>query len=373
MIKVLTGDIFRSQAQTLVNSVNCVGVMGKGIALEFKKRFPDMYRDYVRRCEAKQVKLGRPYLYKSLVPPWVLNFPTKDHWRSASRLEDIEQGLRYLEQHYREWEIRSLAVPPLGCGNGQLKWTVVGPILYRYLKRLRIPVELYAPNGTPQEQLQPAFLEKAPTPLTLSKDSESLIKPGWVALVKILAGIEAEPYHYPVGRTTFQKIAYFATQSGIPTGLSYQRGSYGPYAPGLKALITHLVNHGLIREERLGRMFAVKPGPRFEESCRAYEDDLADWQATIENLVDLFLRLDTRRAELAATVHFAARTLALENASRPSEADVLHEVMSWKQRRRPPFSEADVALAIRSLGTLGRLDVKLSPDLPVHEDELLGV
>ena len=151
MVQVIIGDMFQSKAQTLVNTVNCVGVMGKGVALEFKKRFPDMYEDYVRRCKARAVKLGQPYLYRRLVLPWILNFPTKDHWRSISRLEDIVRGLRYLEQYYKEWGITSLAVPPLGCGQGQLEWRVVGPTLYRHLKRLEIPVELYAPYGMPHD------------------------------------------------------------------------------------------------------------------------------------------------------------------------------------------------------------------------------
>jgi len=110
MIRPLVGNIFESEAQTLVNTVNCVGIMGQGLALEFKKLFPDMYEDYVVRCEAKEVRLGEPYLYRGLLPPWILNFPTKDHWRSVSRLSDIVAGLEYLEKHYREWEITSLAV-----------------------------------------------------------------------------------------------------------------------------------------------------------------------------------------------------------------------------------------------------------------------
>ncbi len=148
MIHPLVGNIFESKAQTLVNTVNCVGIMGKGLALEFKKLFPDMYEDYVARCKANKVRLGEPYLYRRLLSPWILNFPTKDHWRSVSRLSDIVAGLEYLEKHYHEWEITSLAVPALGCSNGQLEWRVVGPTLYRYLSRLDIPVELYAPYGT---------------------------------------------------------------------------------------------------------------------------------------------------------------------------------------------------------------------------------
>jgi hypothetical protein len=111
-VDVIAGDLFQARAQSLANAINCVGVMGKGIALEFKKRFPIVYEDYLERCKRDEVKLGRPYLYRNPQPPHVLNFPTKDHWRSASRLNDIVSGLEYLEAHYREWGITSLASRP---------------------------------------------------------------------------------------------------------------------------------------------------------------------------------------------------------------------------------------------------------------------
>ena len=160
-INVVVGDMFESSAQTLVNTVNTVGVMGKGVALEFRNRFPDMYEDYLERCQAGEVRLGEPYLFLGS-PPNILNFPTKDHWRSASRLTDIVAGLEHLERHYREWGITSLAVPPLGCGHGGLDWSVVGPTLYQHLMRLAIPVELYAPYGTPHTELEPTYLERSP-------------------------------------------------------------------------------------------------------------------------------------------------------------------------------------------------------------------
>ena len=152
MVRMLSGDLFQSKAQTLVNAVNCVGVMGKGIALEFKKRFPDMYEDYRKRYAVRQVRLGQPYLFRRSVPPWILNFPSKDDWQSASRLSDIVTGLEYLERHYREWGIESLAVPALGCGEGQLQWPVVGPTLFDQLSRLDILVDLYAPYNASKQQ-----------------------------------------------------------------------------------------------------------------------------------------------------------------------------------------------------------------------------
>jgi len=95
-VKIVIGDIFKSKAQTLVNTVNCVGVMGKGLALEFKNRFPDMFKDYYIRCQNKEVYLEKPYLFKRLILPWILIFPTKEHWRSTSNISDIEKGLQYL-------------------------------------------------------------------------------------------------------------------------------------------------------------------------------------------------------------------------------------------------------------------------------------
>ncbi len=375
MVKPVVGDILKSKAQTLVNTVNCVGIMGKGIALAFKNRFPDMYEDYRKRCEAGEVKVGQPYLFKPPSLPWTLNFPTKDHWRSVSKIEDIVRGLEYLKQHYRGWGITSLAVPPLGCGQGQLEWRVVGPTLYRHLMQLSIPVELYAPHGTPPDQLELGFLERPAKREKARRPYEppTRIEPAWVALVEILDRLEREPYHWPVGRTTFQKIAYFATESGLPTGLHYVRGSFGPYASDLKQQIVKLVNNGLIREQRLGKMFAVKVGPTFADAREAYRRDIENWSPSIEKLADLFMRMRTNQAEVAATVHFAAKVLSERKHDAPTESEVLSEVMQWKQRRRPPLNEAEVALAIRNLNMLSWLRAKPSKDLPLNEEVLLDV
>lgn len=368
MVQVLVGDMFESKAQTLVNTVNCVGVMGKGVALEFKKRFPDMYQDYVSRCNKGLVHLGQPYVFKRPSKPWILNFPTKGHWRSVSRLSDIVQGLKYLERHYKEWEITSLAVPPLGCGQGQLEWSVVGPTLYRHLNHLDIPVELYAPYKTPQSQLQISFLTQIGFADEAMPVEKPKINPAWVALVEILARITREPYHWPVGRTVFQKVAYFATTSGIPTGLEFVRGSYGPFAVGLKPLVTQLVNNGLLVEEQLNRMFSVRPGPTYSDAAEAFEHQLDKWDAIIERIVDLFLRMRAPQAEVAATVSFVAHSLTDSSQSGPSEIQIFEEVKRWKQKRQPPLQDQEIADAIRNLNVLGWLNVRPSNELPLPEE-----
>lgn len=369
LVRVLIGDLFESQAQTWVNTVNCIGVMGKGIALEFKKRFPEMFEDYRVRCERGEVRLGRPYLYKRLVPPWILNFPTKHHWREVANLQAIVQGLEYLREHYQQWGITSLAVPPLGCGEGQLEWRIVGPTLYRQLAKLDIPVELYAPYGTPYEELQPSFFEGVgrASDLGIATPEPQRIRPEWVALVEILRRIEEQPYHWPVGRTTFQKIAYVSTEEGLETGLQYRLGSYGPFSPEAKRLIGRLQNHGVIQEERLGKMIRVRVGPTYADARKAYESDLQRFEPVVAKVAHLFMHLNSRLAEMVATVLFAARELRRQQSSAPSEADVLSFVMRWKQKRRPPLNESEVALTIRQLAALGWLDVTPSKELPLQE------
>lgn len=144
-IMMRTGDLFDSTEQTLVNTVNCVGVMGKGIALEFKKRFPAMYKDYVLRCKLpaghkEKLVVGKPYVFEGQ-GRLVLNFPTKDHWRYPSKIEWIERGLEYFAEHYETWGISSIAFPRLGCENGGLDWdSQVKPVMMRKLLTVAIPV-----------------------------------------------------------------------------------------------------------------------------------------------------------------------------------------------------------------------------------------
>jgi uncharacterized protein YwgA/O-acetyl-ADP-ribose deacetylase (regulator of RNase III) len=347
--------------------------MGKGIALEFKNRFPDMYEDYVQRCQRGEVKPGIPYLYKKLFPPQIINFPTKDHWKSISKVSDIERGLKHLAEHYKEWGITSLAIPPLGCGNGQLEWRVVGPLIYRFVKAIGIPVEVYAPYGTHPKELTVEFLKQGADQHmeTGVKNGQSALNPAWVALVEILARIEQQPYHWPVGRTLFQKIAYVATNEGLPTGLYYQRGSFGPFSGDLKSLEAKLVNNGLLQEERRGKMFMVTVGPNFTRIRPKYTSQFEEWDRIIDKTVDLFSRVNTDQAEVIATVLFAAGEL--KDHLRPSETAVLDAVMHWKQKRRPPLDRGTVASTIRNLAALQWLAVTPDPNLPVLEDEAIPV
>jgi len=140
MIKYKSCSIFEAfespSIQTIVNTINCIGVMGKGLALEFRIRYPEMFEDYKKRCERGEVKVGQPYLYKTS-EKWILNFPTKYHWKYPSRTEYIEKGLEYFVDHYKEWGINSIAFPRLGSSEGKLNWEKdVKPLMEKYLSNL---------------------------------------------------------------------------------------------------------------------------------------------------------------------------------------------------------------------------------------------
>jgi len=341
--------------------------MGKGIALAFKRRYPEMFKDYVRRCDLGHVVLGRPYVYPA-ADHLILNFPTKDHWRAGSRLSDIIEGLEYLVAHYREWGITSIAVPPLGCGNGQLEWDVVGPTLYRYLSRLDIPVELYAPLGA--QELPTQLLLSEPEAASGGELRQRFIEPQWVAVTAVLDRIERQPHHWPVGRIFFQKLVYFSTQAGIPTGMEYEAASFGPYARDLKRATTRLENNGLAREHQQGRMFEVKVGPTYADAVNRYRDQLERWRPAVERTVDLLLRMNTGQVEVAASVHYVARSLAARYERQPTATEVLTGVERWKVNRKPPITQQRIIQAIELLAMRRWIEVELDPSFESKLEEV---
>lgn len=370
-VRILEGDLLKSSMHALVNTVNTVGIMGKGVALAFKKRYPDMYLDYVRRCDRGEVLLGEPYVYNAS-DHVIVNFPTKQHWRSVSRLSDIEAGLDYLERHYKEWRIRSLAVPPLGCGNGQLEWRVVGPILLRHLKRLEIPVELYAPHGsTLLGEIQLDLLDQLDQHGSRDSEQQWRLEPWLVAIAETVSRLESLRYHWPVGRVMLQKIVYFATVAGLPTGLEFQRASYGPFAPDLRAAVGRLQNNGILTEHQRGRMIEVRTSSALNDARASYGDQLAKWGDLIDHLVDLVARFDNDRAEVAATVHYAAQDLRNQLDRRPTVTEVVGYVEDWKRRRNPPLERTDILRAVVSLGTQGWLQVDPDEETDQEIDDII--
>ena len=368
-IKALIGDMFASDMQTIVNTVNCVGIMGKGIAQIFKKEYPDMFEDYTDRCSRGEVRLGEPYHYKDLTGVSIVNFPTKGHWRAATRLDDVEAGLDYFVKHFRAWGITSVAFPPLGCGNGGLEWATVGTLMYAKLKGLGIPVELYAPFGTPTIQLKEEFLAAdQQMEFSVKGRSREKLRPEWAALVEVLYELEQQPYANPVGRTIFQKICYILTKQGVDTGFQFERKSYGPFAEEVKEAINVLANNNWVLEQQLGQMTALRVGPEYAKARVKLAEELKPFQRKIDKTVDLFSRIkNTDQAEEVATVIFAVQNLKQERKPEEvSEADLFNYILDWKKLwKKDASKQHSLAEAIRNLEMLGWVKLRFSESLPV--------
>jgi O-acetyl-ADP-ribose deacetylase (regulator of RNase III)/uncharacterized protein YwgA len=371
-VRVQVGDLFRSDAQTLINTVNCVGVMGKGIALQFKQRYPAMFDDYQSRCNRKLVKLGEPFIYKGLTPPWIINFPTKLHWKMPSSLSAIKDGLVYLTEHLSEWGVESISSPPLGCGLGQLDWRSVGPVLYQGFLALDIPVVLFAPPDTPLEQMTHSFLSSKKSTSSPSQ-AEEPIKLGLIAVIETLNRISMSGLYF-AGSVVFHKMVYFGTTRGLPTGLRFTRGIYGPYSEELlKQEIPKLIRHELLKQKHHDNSIQHEVGDSYK--VINWKAELQPYELIINDLVDLLLRLkSTDQAELYATVHYCAEELKASESS-VTEIDVLREVADWKRRRRIPFNKEEVSDAIRTLTLLKWINVSISNSLPLPSEsrlELMG-
>ncbi|MFD0894996.1 macro domain-containing protein [Luteolibacter ambystomatis] len=368
-IRVLIGDMFASDMRTLVNTVNCVGVMGKGIAQIFKKEYPTMFEDYAERCARDEVRLGEPYHYKDLGGISIVNFPTKGHWRAATRLEDVEAGLNYFLKHFRIWGVESIAFPPLGCGNGGLEWATVGPLMYSKLKGIGIPVEIYAPYGTPASQLKEDFLgADQQLEFAVKGRRREKLRPEWAALMEVLYDLEHQPYANPVGRTIFQKICYILTKQGLDTGFQFERNSYGPFADEVKEAINVLANNNWVIEQQLGKMTALKVGPEYAKARLKLAEDLKPFRRKIDKTVDLFSRIkNTDQAEEVATVIFAVQVLKHDRKpDEVSEADLFDYILEWKKLWRKDLAkQQSLADAIRNLEMLGWVKLQYSDSLPI--------
>ena len=359
-MKVLIGDIFSSKAKTLVNTVNCVGVMGKGIALEFKKKYPNMYKDYLQKCKNKQLKPGKPYVYQDLLGTSVMNFPTKDDWRSPSNISYVIDGLKWFIDNYQSLGITSIAFPPLGCGNGGLLWDDVGPIMYKALAPLPIDIEVYAPYGTKQEKLSKEFLsDYKGISKRIGERKENLNK-NWLCVLEIVYRLNKNIYVRYVGRTIFQKICYISTLEGIDTNFKFSQGSYGPYSNSVKEAYTIMANTMLIEEHKKDKMNAIFTTSNYEKMRNANIDIINKNEKIIEKITDLFMRIrDTAQAELYSTIIFSYKEMT-KNQQTPNEHQLFEHIATWKKHWNNDEKHKEIDQGIIDLNLLGYIKVDFS-------------
>jgi len=238
MIELVKGNLLEAPVEALVNTVNTEGVMGKGIALQFKLAFPEMYVAYEKACKKREVHLGKVHFYDlgGLVggPRWIINFPTKGHWKSRSRLSDIQEGLVDLVEQIRRLEIRSIAVPPLGCGHGGLSWNQVKPLIESAFKALpNVKVLLYPPSGAPLAQSMPNRTVKP----EMTEGRAALL----ALMNRYLEGL-LDPY---ISLLEIHKLMYFMQEAGQNLRLKFEPHHFGPYATNLRQVLIKLEGHYL--------------------------------------------------------------------------------------------------------------------------------
>lgn len=359
MIKIKLGDIFESEMKTLVNTVNCVGIMGKGIAKIYKDKYPRMFEEYKDMCSRKLIHPGCLYPYYEDRYVKVLNFPTKQHWRSPSKIEYIQDGLNWFVQNYEQLGITSIAFPPLGCGNGGLDWEIVGPIMYKKLKDLPIDIEIYAPFGTEKNKLQIDFLlerknETGKTGIVYEK-----INNNWLLILQLIKKLEESEYNIKVGRTIFQKICYVLARYGTDLGVEFSKGAYGPYSTDIKKMITILSNNNLIYEKEYGKMILITVSHDFRIDKSLYSKKDID---NVNKTFQLFKRIkDTTQAELITTILFSFDILK-EIHTDVTENMVYKYIVEWKKRYSDSQSELRIRELIKSLTGMNLITTDYSKD-----------
>ena len=236
MIKFVAGNLLDAKVDALVNTVNTAGVMGKGLALQFKKAFPANCQAYEVAAKDGAIEIGKMFVFESggiVLPRYVVNFPTKKHWRSPSRLEYIELGLRDLVKFIQERRIRSIAIPPLGAGLGGLAWRDVRPLIEHGLAAVGDDVEVlvFEPMGAPAPE---AMRTESPKPT---------MTPGRAAVLALMNRYQVPGYDYRLSLLEVQKLAYFLQVAGEPLRLDYQPHHYGPYADKLRHVLHRIEGH----------------------------------------------------------------------------------------------------------------------------------
>ncbi len=349
MIEFTSGDILKCEADALVNTVNCVGVMGRGIALQFKNMYPDNFNAYAAACRREAVQPGRMFVYETgqLTPPrFIVNFPTKRHWRGKSRMEDIDTGLADLVKVIRNKGIRSIAIPPLGSGLGGLDWNEVRPRIEHALEELAdVQVLVFEPKGAPSGDTM-AHVREVPT-----------MTAGRAALVELIQrylGGLLDPF---VTLLEVHKLMYFMQEAGEPLRLTYVKHHYGPYAENLRHVLNAVEGH-LIAGYADGGDAPDKPlslVPGAVEEAKVYLDQHEISRAHFERVTRLVEGFESPYGlELLATVHWV---MSREGATHHDS--VARQVYGWNARKRQ-FTPRQLAIAeerLRSQGWLSRESV----------------
>ncbi len=342
MIDLVSGDILKTDAEALVNTVNCVGYMGRGIAAQFKRAFPENFDAYKSACARGELRPGVMFVFETgrLTPPrFIINFPTKRHWRGKSRIEDIDAGLEALIREVRVRGIRSIAVPPLGCGLGGLSWSDVKPTIERAFAALpEVRVLSFEPSDPPGGR----EVAKSGPPPAMTVGRAVL-----VALIDRYLGGLMDPF---ITLLEVQKLMYFAQEAGEPLRLQYVKGPYGPYAENLRHVLStiegYFTSGYLDGGDAPDKQLNLVPGA--VENAHAVLGQRRETLERSERVSKLVDGYETPFGmELLSTVHWVA------THEPPASMDgVVAAVHAWGERKRR-FLPEQIGLALIHLELQG--------------------
>jgi len=344
-MRYTTGDILRDDAEAVVNTVNCVGVMGRGIALQFRNHYPENFKAYAKACADKQVRPGAMFITETgeiTGPKYIVNFPTKRHWRGKSRMEDIESGLASLRMEIGRLGIRSIALPPLGSGLGGLHWVDVRERIAAVLGDLEgVEVRVYEPAGAP------------PVDAMVRNREVPKMTAGRAALVELidryLDGL-LDPF---VTLLEVHKLMYFMQEAGASLRLQYEKGHYGPYARNLthvlRAIEGHLVSGYADGGDDPAKQLQIVPGAA--EDAKAFLKSESETRERFERVSELVSGFESPYGlELLATVHWVAMK---EGAS--SLDSLQKAIYGWNERKQS-FTPRQILLAAKRLHEMGWIE-----------------
>ena len=351
MINYRVGNIFEEDVEALVNSVNCVGVMGRGIALQFKREFPANYKVYRIACDRNEVEPGRMFVFETgqiANPHYIINFPTKRHWRNKSRLEDIKSGLSDLAEVIRTRQIRSIAIPPLGSDLGKLNWSEVRALIEDTLGQFDdLRAVIFEPGSAGASRPVKSFVIPKVT------TSRAVL----VSLMDRYLRASLDPF---VTLLEIHKLMYFMQESGEPLRLHYEKGPYGPYARNLRHVLQEMEGY-MINGYGDGGESPHKPLMLAEGVLEKADATLSDKPATgsrldwVAELIDGFET--SLGVELLGTVHWVAK-----EHPNSSDAAIVTYTHEWGDRKRQ-FTERQINQALKALRNNGFLPSAEANDL----------
>jgi len=347
VLKLTQGDILNADVEALVNTVNCVGIMGRGVALQFRKAYPDNYTQYKAVCDRRELEPGKLFTYtnKSLTNPhYIINFPTKVHWKGNSHLDYIEKGLEALVAEIERLGIQSIALPPLGCGLGGLDWTAVKPRIEAAFAALsQVDVLLYEPVGAPV----PEMMAKAAQPPQMTWSRAVMIE----LIQEYLSGL----MDVSISLLEIHKLMYFMQEAGETLKLRYAKALYGPYAQNLRHALTAMEGHFITGygDGQDDPRCQIEIMPDADQEAKAVLAAEPEKTKRLRLVADLIRGFETPFGmELLATVHWIA---AHEKAT--TEDEVVARVYAWNDRKRM-FQKEQLHLALKVLKDRGWLETE---------------